>query len=293
MKSGDAEIGDADLQTGRAVARLERTGACLQEAMRLWPTTAMLSRSKIGIARPNTREERIVGHFMADGVNIGFIKAFIKNGSKLQWPAGLQGEAFAKLREKIGFSLEEAIARARTNGRVDAATMIELNAARKGLDDLLDKLGGDLTMSEFMEAKRFLSYLGEGIRTLADHYEALLETADEQSRRAEAANRTKDSFLGTLSHELVHPYMEANFPDVPSWFNEGLAEYVQTQVTAKHAPNYAALGDRVQVADHAHADSPRCYQVWPCQLERTQGISSSVSPRRYFRADFPASPWAW
>lgn len=29
--------------------------------------------------------------------------------------------------------------------------------------------------------------------------------------------------LGTLSHELVHPYMEANFKDVPSWFNEGLA----------------------------------------------------------------------
>ncbi|HEY1818105.1 MAG TPA: hypothetical protein VGG74_37440 [Kofleriaceae bacterium] len=29
--------------------------------------------------------------------------------------------------------------------------------------------------------------------------------------------------LGTLSHELVHPYMEANFPAVPSWFNEGLA----------------------------------------------------------------------
>lgn len=29
--------------------------------------------------------------------------------------------------------------------------------------------------------------------------------------------------LGTLSHELVHPYMEANFPEVPAWFNEGLA----------------------------------------------------------------------
>ena len=28
---------------------------------------------------------------------------------------------------------------------------------------------------------------------------------------------------GTLSHELVHPYMEANLPDVPAWFNEGLA----------------------------------------------------------------------
>lgn len=29
--------------------------------------------------------------------------------------------------------------------------------------------------------------------------------------------------LGTLSHEMVHPYIEANFPEGPSWFNEGLA----------------------------------------------------------------------
>jgi uncharacterized protein DUF1570 len=29
--------------------------------------------------------------------------------------------------------------------------------------------------------------------------------------------------LGTLSHELVHPYVEVNFDDAPAWFNEGLA----------------------------------------------------------------------
>ena len=28
---------------------------------------------------------------------------------------------------------------------------------------------------------------------------------------------------GTLVHEMVHPFMEANFPACPSWFNEGLA----------------------------------------------------------------------
>ncbi len=27
---------------------------------------------------------------------------------------------------------------------------------------------------------------------------------------------------GTLIHEIVHPYMDANFPKCPSWFNEGL-----------------------------------------------------------------------
>src|SRR5438128_7902621 len=27
---------------------------------------------------------------------------------------------------------------------------------------------------------------------------------------------------GTLVHEIVHPFIEANFPNCPSWFNEGL-----------------------------------------------------------------------
>jgi hypothetical protein len=27
---------------------------------------------------------------------------------------------------------------------------------------------------------------------------------------------------GTLVHEIVHPYIETNFPDCPAWFNEGL-----------------------------------------------------------------------
>jgi hypothetical protein len=28
---------------------------------------------------------------------------------------------------------------------------------------------------------------------------------------------------GTLVHEIVHPFIEANFPECPAWFNEGLA----------------------------------------------------------------------
>jgi hypothetical protein len=32
-----------------------------------------------------------------------------------------------------------------------------------------------------------------------------------------------DTGGGTLVHEIVHPYMAANFPTCPAWFNEGLA----------------------------------------------------------------------
>src|SRR3954452_20373291 len=43
--------------------------------------------------------------------------------------------------------------------------------------------------------------LRRDIDTVADYYTALLRNADEQSRQAEAANRLKDQFLATLSHE--------------------------------------------------------------------------------------------
>ena len=35
---------------------------------------------------------------------------------------------------------------------------------------------------------------------------------------------------GTLVHEIVHPYIAANFPDCPSWFNEGLASLYEQSV---------------------------------------------------------------
>ena len=36
---------------------------------------------------------------------------------------------------------------------------------------------------------------------------------------------------GTLVHEIVHPFMRANFPACPAWFNEGLASlYEQSSV---------------------------------------------------------------
>ena len=40
---------------------------------------------------------------------------------------------------------------------------------------------------------------------------------------------------GTLVHEIVHPFMSANFPECPAWFNEGLASlYEQSSEKEGH-----------------------------------------------------------
>ena len=57
---------------------------------------------------------------------------------------------------------------------------------------------------------------------------------------------------GTLVHEIVHPFMEANFPACPAWFNEGLASLYE-QCTEEDGrihglPNWrlAGLKDRIE-----------------------------------------------
>jgi hypothetical protein len=35
---------------------------------------------------------------------------------------------------------------------------------------------------------------------------------------------------GTLVHEIVHPFMERNFPECPPWFNEGLGSLYETTI---------------------------------------------------------------
>jgi hypothetical protein len=44
---------------------------------------------------------------------------------------------------------------------------------------------------------------------------------------------------GTLVHEIVHPFVEANFPDCPPWFNEGLGSlYEQSGTVNGHIHGY-------------------------------------------------------
>jgi hypothetical protein len=59
---------------------------------------------------------------------------------------------------------------------------------------------------------------------------------------------------GTLVHEVVHPYLEANFPNVPAWFNEGLASLYERPTEKKGhiwgLPNWRLPNLKRQINDH-------------------------------------------
>jgi hypothetical protein len=63
---------------------------------------------------------------------------------------------------------------------------------------------------------------------------------------------------GTLVHEVVHPYMEANFPNVPAWFNEGLASLYERPTENKGhiwgLPNWRLPNLKKQIADKTLPD---------------------------------------
>jgi hypothetical protein len=57
---------------------------------------------------------------------------------------------------------------------------------------------------------------------------------------------------GTLVHEVVHPYVEANFPAAPAWFNEGLASLYERPVERRRhiwgLPNWRLPGLQRELA---------------------------------------------
>ena len=105
---------------------------------------------------------------------------------------------------------------------------------------------------------------------------------------------------GTLVHEIVHPFMASNFPECPSWFNEGLASlYEQTgsnaagihgypnwrlpglkkAIEAKRVPSFEALTSTT-TTEFYHADPGTNYSQarYLCYYLQEKGLL-----RKYYR----------
>jgi hypothetical protein len=67
---------------------------------------------------------------------------------------------------------------------------------------------------------------------------------------------------GTLVHEIVHPYMDANFPRCPAWFNEGLGSLYE-QAGEREGAIVGLLNWRLPALQHAleQGNAPRLHQV--------------------------------
>lgn len=95
--------------------------------------------------------------------------------------------------------------------------------------------------------------------------------------------------IGTLTHELVHPLVEADFPSAPDWINEGIASLfeqfhlprageIRGSKNWRHPRLAAALGSRTE---REHATLPALFSMSDQEF-RGQREDLNYATARYF-----------
>jgi hypothetical protein len=90
----------------------------------------------------------------------------LKDGGKLQWPAPLMRPEFGDARKTLSQLIPEAIQQVKFNNPVEGGVAKDIQAAENSLEDTLNKDINELTPSQYIEARRYLNGLKDGIRAL-------------------------------------------------------------------------------------------------------------------------------
>ncbi len=130
----------------------------------------------------------------AYGGNIGLFK----NKGKFNWPLALRGENFDAVRQQFEDHVGDAVNRAGINGRVDVALMKDLLAEAKAMHAELEKPKsvGELSPAQYMEAKRFLNLIDDGVKALQDP-----NVANYFNRKYEARGKTVGDLIDHMAKE--------------------------------------------------------------------------------------------
>jgi hypothetical protein len=96
------------------------------------------------------------------GGNVGLLK----NGGRLNWPLALTGPEFKEERERLASLLQDAVREAEFNNRIDAGSLKQMVDDLGRMERQLRQNVGDLPPSDYTEAKRFLSDLGDALRVM-------------------------------------------------------------------------------------------------------------------------------
>jgi len=86
----------------------------------------------------------------------------------LNWPLALLDKSFEQERLEFNTQLKTALDGIKANGQVSAATVKTLLDQLRALHARLEKRVEELDPSQYIEAKRYLNFLDDGVRALQD-----------------------------------------------------------------------------------------------------------------------------
>jgi hypothetical protein len=92
----------------------------------------------------------------------------LKDNGNLQWPQPLSGEAFQGPRDNLGRRMKHAVGTARLNRGPDESALSDLQADLRRLNETLEAGVDRMSPDEYIEAKRYLTLLGQTVTTLRD-----------------------------------------------------------------------------------------------------------------------------
>jgi hypothetical protein len=90
----------------------------------------------------------------------------LKGDGRLQWPACLEGPGHAACRDRLGGLLVEAVGRVRQGDAVPASYLKDLRAELGKMNAVLRSGAGELSPSQYVEARRYLGLVDDAIKAL-------------------------------------------------------------------------------------------------------------------------------
>jgi hypothetical protein len=96
------------------------------------------------------------------GTNAGLLK----NDGRLNWPIALTGSEFDEDRKNVERNLQTAVSEAEKHGKVDPGRLKNLTADVDKMTEDLGKQIGEMTGSQYIDAKNYLKLLNDALRAL-------------------------------------------------------------------------------------------------------------------------------
>jgi len=112
-------------------------------------------------------EEDVVRRVNVTGGTSGNV-GLLKDGGKLNWPEGFQGEQFEEPRKRLTRNIALAVQTLKDGEAVRPDVVRDIRADAKTIAETLDETANDLSPPQYIEARRFLRQLENAVAALAD-----------------------------------------------------------------------------------------------------------------------------